>query len=181
MFREGRHVQKNKRCYEQIHVLFTWFFINFSWKIDATSRTNHEKRYWAQKSTKNPRLERSFSPKSTVSSKFWAPSGSIWAFRVVPGASQKPLIFNRFSVASANRPGPAPGRPKGAPGGPPGTCPAPFWMDFQLIFWVHFRTHSFGDALIFWVMSSCFCFVSLNLSCMRVTLIRATEELLIDR
>ena len=149
MFREGRHVEKIKRCYEKLPVFFIRFSINFSKRIDAKSRKNHKKRQCAQKSTKNPRLERSFSLINKFSGGFWAPSGSIGASRDVPGASQKPLIFHKFSVASANRPGPAPGRPQRVPGCHPDTSLAQFCVDFGSILRIDFDIHSFGDALIF--------------------------------
>ena len=119
-------------------------------------RKNTKKRQCAQKSTKNPRLERSFSPKNIFSGGFWAPSGSIGASRDVPGASQKPLIFHKFWVASANRPGPASGRPQRGPGCHPDTSPAQFCVDFGAILRIDFDIHSFGDVLIFWVKCSCF-------------------------
>ena len=177
MFREGCHVQKNKRCYEKMHMLFNWCFIIFSSKIDDKSRKNQGKRHWAQKSTKNPRLERSFSPKSKFSIDFWAPSGSIWASRDVPGASQKPLIFNRFSVASANQPGPASGRLQRVAGCHPDTSLAQFCIDFGSILRVDFDIHSFGNALIFRVKCSRFCGFFLHLSFMHVTLMRTKGTL----
>ena len=72
----------------------TCFLIDVSSFFHRKSMTNRgkiqENGIEHKKSTKNPRLERSFSPKSKFSIDFWAPSGSIWASRDVPGASQKP-------------------------------------------------------------------------------------------
>ena len=127
--------------------------------------------------TKNPRLERSFSPKSKFSIDFWAPSGSIWASRDVPGASQKPLILNKFSVASANQPGPASGRLQRVPGCHPDTSLAQFCVDFGSILRVDFDIHSFGNALIFRVKCSRFCCFFLHLSFMHVTLMRTKGTL----
>ena len=58
MFREGHHVQKNKRWCEEIHQTFHQMFSNFSWKFDSKSCKNHGKRLCAQISAKNQRLER---------------------------------------------------------------------------------------------------------------------------
>ena len=117
---------------------------------------------------------------SKFSIDFWAPSGSIWASRDVPGAPQKPLIFNRFSVASANQPGPASGRLQRVPGCHPDTSLAQFCIDFGSILRVDFDIHSFGGALIFRVKCSRCCVFFLHLSFMHVTLMRAKKELLID-
>ena len=84
-----------------------------------------------------------------ISGGFWASSGSIGASRDVPGASQKPLIFHKFSVASANQLGLASGRPQRVPGCHPDTSLAQFCVDFGSILRIDFDIHSFGDALIF--------------------------------
>ena len=68
-----------------------------------------------------------------------------------------------------------PGRLSGGPRAPPGSPGTPFWDGFLLIFEVDFDMKSYSDILFF--APHFFSEPSLG----RVTLIRATDEHLIDR
>ena len=65
--------------------------------------------------------------------------------------------------------------------GPSGTPQGPFWDVFWSIFEVNFQTKNYGNIVFLRTLSSNLLAFSSSLSCGQVTLIRATDELLIDR
>ena len=139
MFREGRHVQENKRCYEKVHVFFLWFFFDVRWQIEAKIVEKARKMALCTKIDKDSTFGSRFFTKCRFFVDFWGPSGSLGASRDVREPPRSLHFFHKFSIASENRPGPAPGRPQGGPGCPPGTSRASFWVDFGSIFRVDFH------------------------------------------
>ena len=119
MFREGRHVQKNKRRSEKMHRFFHWFFIDFSRKIDGKSCKKRENQLCAQKSTTTARLERDFLGKNQFLANFWGPPGSPGASRDDPENSQNRSFFWFMVNCARKRARAASGRPQEGPGGPP--------------------------------------------------------------
>ena len=101
---------------------------------------------------------------------FWSPGRPRERPKIVSFSS----FFDFFSKTALDR---APERF----GGPSGTPQGPFWDVFWSIFEVNFQTKNFGKIVFLRTLSSNFLAFSSSLSCGQVTLIRATDELLIDR
>ena len=76
MFREGHNVRKTSDAGQKRHCFFYYFFLHFSWKIDAKSMQKRAERLSAQKSTKKTRLEPDFWSKNLFLTDFGNPSGS---------------------------------------------------------------------------------------------------------
>ena len=91
MFREGRHVEKNKRRCEKTHRFFHWFFIDFSRKIDGKSCKKRENKLCAQKSTKNHVWIGIFQKKTIFSEFLGSP-------RVPRGVSGRPGKFTKSFI-----------------------------------------------------------------------------------
>ena len=91
MFREGRHVQKNKRWCEKIPWCFHQVFIDFLWKIDTKSWTKTSETLICTKNVKNNTFGTHFLAKSQFLMDFRGPSGSPGSSKRDGGVWQKPL------------------------------------------------------------------------------------------
>ena len=100
---------------------------------------------------------------------FWSPGRP----RERPEIVMFPPFFGFFSKTGLDR---APERFVG----PSGTPQGPFWDVFWSIFEVNFQTKNYGDIAFLRTLSSNFLAFSSSFSCGQVTLIRATDDLLID-
>ena len=120
MFREGRHVEKNKRCSEKLYGFVHRVFIVFLWKIAKKTVENgivHKNRQKSMFGT-------AFFCKKSIFKRFlgflWVPGGVPGR----PGSSPESFIFSLiFSCAwklAQMVPGETPGRPKGSPQASPG-------------------------------------------------------------
>ena len=119
MFRQGRHVEKNKRRCEKTHRFFHWFFIDFSRKIDGKSCKKRGNQLCAQKSTKKHVRNAVFLAKNRFLANFWAPPGSPGPSRDDPENSQNRSFFSFMVNCARKRARAASGRPQEGPGGPP--------------------------------------------------------------
>ena len=173
MFREGRNVQKKKRWCEEIHQNFHRFFIDFSWKFDAKSYKNHGKRLCAQTSTKNPRLERLLLANNRFFVDFWIPGELLGR----PGSlAEASHFFIKFRLPLEIGPDRSLGGPREVQGVPQ-ALPAQHFESILDRFSKLISTLAILEIYWIFAWSFCFCAFFLNLSFMRVTLIRATEKL----
>ena len=90
MFREGRLVQKSKRCCESMHVFSIIFPLFLLWKIHAKSREKRANGYLYEH-----RQQITFGTTfwSKKKSNFWIPCGFPVASQDMTGASQNSLFF----------------------------------------------------------------------------------------
>ena len=131
MFREGRHVEKNKRRCEKTHRFFHWFFIDFSRKIDGKSCKKRGNQLCAQKSTKQHVRNAVFLAKKSIFSEFL---GSPRVPRAVPGRPGKLTKSLIFLIHGELRLKTSPDGLREASGRPRRSPQAPSGYDFASIF-----------------------------------------------
>ena len=125
MFREGRHVEKNKRRSKKYTVFFSFIFLCFlvenRWKILQKAR----KPCLCTKIHKKTYLERSFLATIQFLVDFWGSAGLPGAARDIPGTFQNGQFFTCIANFAGKRartvPWKVPGSPQGSPRHPQGT------------------------------------------------------------
>ena len=113
MFREGRLVQKNKRCCKNMHVFFHHFFTSFLWKVDARSPAKRANGYLYENRQKIAFGTPFWRTQNQSFVDFWIPSGSPGASKDVTEAAQNLYFFHESEEASENQPVALPGRLNG--------------------------------------------------------------------
>ena len=147
MFREGRHVQENKRRCEKLYLIFPYLFlVFFLLKIEAS-----EKVLCAQKSTTNPRLERVFPPTSRFLVDPWGPSGSPGASRDVREPPRSLFFSINFQLCLKIGPDRLPGGPRKAPAFPQAPPGLHFGLILYRFFWSICLSRD-GSGTVFWTL-----------------------------
>ena len=113
MFREGRLVQKNKRCCKNMHVFFHHFLHLFFNEKSIPDHAQNVQTVTFTKIVKKSRLERLFGIQNRSFVDFWIPSGSPGASQDVTEAAQSSFFFHESEEASENQPLALPGRLNG--------------------------------------------------------------------
>ena len=119
MFREGRHVEKNKRRCEKNTSFFSFIFHRFFEKNRRKIMQKAWKPALCTKIDEKARSERRFFSKKSIFSEFLAPPGSPGPSRDDPEDSQNRAFFSFMVNCARKRARAASGRPQEGPGGPP--------------------------------------------------------------